>query len=92
MSVAGRQLKKSDWVRWPQVPAVWDVSHKNYGLTAHAQTRSRTGGVVPGVNSFRVDGTGQVFADEAIRRGGADFSESINVMGDRALYETVICS
>ncbi len=44
-------------------------------------------GMVSGINAFRVDGTGQVFADGGYQTGGADFAESIDVSGDRALYE-----
>ena len=44
-------------------------------------------GMVSGVNTFRVDGTGQVFADGGYQTGGADFAESIDVSGDRAVYE-----
>jgi len=44
-------------------------------------------GVASGSNKFRVDGTGQVFADGGYQTGGADFAESIDVSGDRALYE-----
>jgi len=44
-------------------------------------------GMVSGVNRFRVDGTGFVFADGGYQTGGADFAESIGVRGVRALYE-----
>jgi trimeric autotransporter adhesin len=37
-------------------------------------------------NVFRVDGTGQVFADGGYQTGGADFAESVAVSGDRHDY------
>lgn len=35
---------------------------------------------------FRVDGTGRVFADGGFQRSGADFAESMAVVGDRSRY------
>jgi len=40
-----------------------------------------------GVNKFRVDGTGQVFADGGYQSTGADFAESVAVRGGRSGYE-----
>ncbi|MGO9274848.1 MAG: beta strand repeat-containing protein [Terriglobia bacterium] len=38
-------------------------------------------------NKFRVDSTGQVFADGGYQSNGADFAESVAVRGNRSQYE-----
>jgi hypothetical protein len=40
----------------------------------------------PGVNVFRVDGHGRVFADGGFQPNGADFAESMAVAGNRSKY------
>jgi len=40
-----------------------------------------------GVSLFRVDQTGQVFADGGYQASGADFAESVEVRGNRSEYE-----
>src|SRR6266849_1522418 len=39
------------------------------------------------VSTFRVDSTGQVFANGGYQTGGADFAESMAVAGERSRYE-----
>jgi hypothetical protein len=39
-----------------------------------------------GSNVFRVDGSGVVYADGGFQPGGADFAESMAVIGDRSMY------
>jgi hypothetical protein len=41
----------------------------------------------PDTTVFRVDGTGEVFADGGFRPFGADFAEEMGVRGDRSRYE-----
>jgi hypothetical protein len=43
-------------------------------------------GYSPDSTIFRVDGTGRVFADGGFQPNGADFAESIAVVGDRSQY------
>jgi hypothetical protein len=43
-------------------------------------------GQPPGVNVFRVDGTGRVYADGGFQPNGADYAESMGVAGDRSEY------
>lgn len=44
-------------------------------------------GNVGGANLFRVDGSGTVYADGGFQPSGADFAESMAVVGDRSKYE-----
>ena len=43
-------------------------------------------GNVGGANLFRVDGSGTVYADGGFQPSGADFAESMAVVGDRSKY------
>jgi hypothetical protein len=44
-------------------------------------------GMNASANVFRVDGTGKVFADGGVQSSGADFAESVAVLGERTQYE-----
>lgn len=44
-------------------------------------------GMTKGVHKFRVDTTGQTFADGGYQTSGADFAEAVAVRGGKSLYE-----
>lgn len=44
-------------------------------------------GMNASANVFRVDGTGKVFADGGVQSSGADFAESVAVLGEGTQYE-----
>ena len=75
------------------------TSGTTFGITGLVQSSSGIAGVfdntaggniltgaVNGTNKFRVDGAGNVY-ETAKNTGGADFAESLAVLGDRTRYE-----
>jgi hypothetical protein len=59
----------------------------NGGVVSNASGGNIYLGMTNTVHKFRVDTNGAVYADGGLFASGADFSESVEVRGDRAQYE-----